>query len=215
VLRVAASRCRAGLGYELRCGLVFTPGGDAGDHAERRAHTACRDLDCAQPLESSPCHDLPARSVGAREDHQIVVLARRADAVVAAELASQRKAQVGERLLVELRAVGALDRRGVIYAHKQTAQRGAMALGARDLLLQALHQYVDGYRLVGGRWIGGLGVAGGHALWRSVSRGVGSFRRFPVDYSPSAGSCPTLAHRWLLLFATLAQHSALRLLPMP
>ncbi len=99
-------------------------------------------LDRPQARERAPRDDLAARAVGAGEHHRELALARVRHAVEAAKLAAQRGGDVGERLLGELLPVGALDRAQILEPHEQATERGAVALGARDLLLDAIREGV-------------------------------------------------------------------------
>ena len=91
-------------------------------------------------------------------------------AVVAAKLAAQDEAHVGEGLLGEELAVGLLDDLQILDAHQQSAQCGVLALGTGDLLFHPLHEHVSRKPPFGGGRIGDLDVAGGHALWTSGYR---------------------------------------------
>jgi hypothetical protein len=125
------------LGEQLPAGHTLTPGGNPHGDAQRAPLTVYLDLDRVQPAQSTPRDDLSTRLVGAWKQDQQLTGGGVSDTVEAAQLAPKRGGKIGKRLSGQLLAVCACELLDIVDAHKQTAERGAVASGATDLLLQA------------------------------------------------------------------------------
>src|SRR6185312_825 len=164
------------------------PRGEPDGDPQRLAPAAGFDLDRAEPVEDPARDHLPARPVGARQDDQQLPVARHPDPVEAAQLAAQGARDVGHRLLAQLAAVLAGHLFEVVDDDQQAAELGPVALGAADLLAEALVE-LDGARPVErarrsrGEALGR--VAGSHAL-KPCPRCQG--RRCPFR-PPAQGLC--------------------------
>lgn len=111
--------------------------------------------------------DLSSPLVGSRQDDQQLALRGMTDAVEAAQLVTKCGSKVGKRLGRKTLAVGVRKLLDIVEAHKQATQRGAMAPGAVDLLIQAPHHLRAGKAVV---WLPRRalrlwGVSGNHADW--------------------------------------------------
>lgn len=94
------------------------------------------DLHRLQARKGAPRDDLRARSVGAWQQYEQLPLGESADAVEAAQLARERRRDVGDGLLGDLLSVLVSNTVG-INTDVKGAQRGALPLRSLDLLAQS------------------------------------------------------------------------------
>jgi len=130
--------CRAGPLNHQRGGALGTPGGKADGDPQRLPALCGFDLDGAEPVEDAAGHHLPARAVGSGQQDRQLAMVGDADPVEVAQLPVEGAGDVGERLLAQLGAVLTGDLVEVLDDDQQQAEGCAVALGAADLLAQAL-----------------------------------------------------------------------------
>ncbi len=140
----------------------------------------------------------PRGQVGAGEHHQQLALGGAPDPVEAAQLAAQRELHIGKHPLDQQLAVSAAQRGQIRDVEQQAAERGAVARGAVDLLLQALAQRALREEL-DRTPRGALGVtdlAGGHAM--CGGRGQSRITQSTQVYGPASRGAPAAGphRRW-------------------
>ena len=141
------------------------PGGDTDGDRQGATLAVQLELDRVHPPERPPGDDLSAALIRTRQDDDQLAGALAADAVEAAQLASERSGDIGERLLIEPLPNLAIEHIPAFDPHEEAAQSGALAHGTADLLLEARAQagrvQTDRASPVGLGWIRWVG--GSHA----------------------------------------------------
>jgi hypothetical protein len=122
---------------QLFCRQPVVPRGYTHRYAQRQPTPLDVELDRVQSAECASRDDLPTPLIRTGQHDQQLALGETPNAVEASQLRRERRGEVGECLSWKLRAVRLGEMLDFVEAYEQTAERGVVALGASDLLLQA------------------------------------------------------------------------------